>query len=313
MKDMTDGDGRNSARRRAIMERKRKRRRNALIKAYSILISAFIVIVLIIVLIVHAIIGAVNGGSKTAEVTATPVQTSSVYVPEGYESIYKKLVSLSKTYPELDNVIINLSQYPEDILNMAIKNQETIDFVVNYPKNKGATKVSSPVTEGAIGDGIPHFLQWDERWGYIAYGSDIIATDGCGPTCLSMVCTGLLQKVKYNPAYIAKFSTNNNYYTQDTGTAWTLMSSGAEKLGLSVESLSVSADNINSALEAGKPIICSMMPGDFTTEGHFIVLTGVTDDGKITLNDPNSIARSEKEWDVDTLVGQIKTMWSYSV
>lgn len=56
-----------------------------------------------------------------------------------------------------------------------------------------------------------------------------------------------------------------------------------------------------------------MKPGDFTTTGHFIVLTGLTDDGKLMINDPNSITRSEKRWDIDTIVGQAKSAWTYTV
>jgi hypothetical protein len=56
-----------------------------------------------------------------------------------------------------------------------------------------------------------------------------------------------------------------------------------------------------------------MKPGDFTTTGHFIVLTGLTEEGTLNVNDPNSIARSEKNWDVDTVISQVKAAWSYSV
>lgn len=43
-----------------------------------------------------------------------------------------------------------------------------------------------------------------------------------------------------------------------------------------------------------------MRPGDFTTIGHFILLTGV-EDGKIKVNDPNSKIRSSKLWDYDVI------------
>ena len=66
-------------------------------------------------------------------------------------------------------------------------------------------------------------------------------------------------------------------------------------------------------LEKKQPVICSMKPGDFTTTGHFIVLTGLTEDGKLMLNDPNSITRSNKRWDIETVVGQMKSAWTYTV
>ncbi|MBQ1871316.1 MAG: C39 family peptidase, partial [Lachnospiraceae bacterium] len=57
----------------------------------------------------------------------------------------------------------------------------------------------------------------------------------------------------------------------------------------------------------------SMKPGDFTYTGHFIVLTGIDEDGKIMVNDPNSRNNSDKHWDVDTLVKQIKALWVYGM
>lgn len=44
----------------------------------------------------------------------------------------------------------------------------------------------------------------------------------------------------------------------------------------------------------------------------YIVLTGVTDDWQIIVNDPNSPKNSKKHWDVDILVSQMKSIWKYS-
>jgi predicted double-glycine peptidase len=66
------------------------------------------------------------------------------------------------------------------------------------------------------------------------------------------------------------------------------------------------------ALSAGTPIICSMGPGDFTDNGHFIVLTGYTGDG-FTVNDPNSPQRSSQIWTFQQLKGQIRNLWAYGV
>ena len=61
-------------------------------------------------------------------------------------------------------------------------------------------------------------------------------------------------------------------------------------------------------MEAGNPIICVMGPGDFTTTGHFIVMTDYVD-GKIKINDPNSPIRSNKLWDCDLIKDQIRNLW----
>ena len=41
-----------------------------------------------------------------------------------------------------------------------------------------------------------------------------------------------------------------------------------------------------------------MGPGHFTRGGHFIVLRGVTSEGKILVADPYSYSRSAEEWDL---------------
>lgn len=68
---------------------------------------------------------------------------------------------------------------------------------------------------------------------------------------------------------------DNGYYVDGSGSSWELMSSGAEKLGLTVSSVIFDAEHIRATLESGQPIICVMGPGDFTDAGHFLVLTGV--------------------------------------
>ena len=200
--------------------------------------------------------------------------------------------------------------YPESLIALVERNPETKDFVLDYPKYKGLEEIdiSKEVTKGEI----PHFLQWDERWGYETYGSDFLAVTGCGPTSLSMVVCGLTGDTKWNPYEVAKMAEDNGYYVDGSGSSWELMSSGAEKLGLTVSSVIFDAEHIRATLEAGQPIICVMGPGDFTAAGHFLVLTGVDKNGDIILQDPNSVERTKQHWDVQKLMNQMKNLWAYS-
>ena len=54
-----------------------------------------------------------------------------------------------------------------------------------------------------------------------------------------------------------------------------------------------------------------MGPGDFTSSGHYIVLTGV-EDGSFRVNDPNSRLRSQRLWSYEELEGQIRNIWAIS-
>ena len=78
------------------------------------------------------------------------------------------------------------------------------------------------------------------------------------------------------------------------------------------KSFTLTKENLFNELNNGHPVITSMRPGDFTTIGHFILLTGIKD-GKIMVNDSNSRERSNKLWDYETIAPQIKGQWSFSL
>lgn len=199
------------------------------------------------------------------------------------------------------------NEYPEELLELLDHNKETVDFVYNYPEKKDSKPANSI---GKINKGeIPEVLQWDERWGYAKYSDNIIAINGCGPTAISMVAAGLTGDDSITPYKVAKYAAKNGYYVEGTGTSWSLMTEGCEHFGIQSRELVLDQNIIFSELEKGHPIICSMRPGDFTTTGHFIVLTKAKD-GKIQVNDPNSRKRS-KLWEYDTLEGQINNLWVF--
>lgn len=304
------------------LKRRRERRRKVMIARAVVGTAGVLILLLMIGLIRLGVRAVQNTGNhksneKQVEMTALPTAESPDYtVPEGFEEYADQLEKMRKKYPQVENILLNLYEYSESMLKLAANNPDALDFVENYPKHKSDIKPSGSVTREELDsaeNGIPRFQQWDSRWGYLTYGNDNIGINGCGPTCLSMVAAGLLKDTSKSPDAVAEFSVENNYCTVASGTAWSLMSSGAKKLGLKSESVVVGRDSIKAALEKKQPVICSMKPGDFTTTGHFIVLTGLTEDGRLMINDPNSITRSEKRWDIDTIVGQAKSAWTYTV
>ena len=221
-----------------------------------------------------------------------------------------------------EKIKTHMKQYPKWILEFLDTHREAVDWVAGYPeymKNSEEEieeKALQPVElkNYKVVNDIPLFLQWDSDWGYASYGNGVIGVEGCGPTCLSMVAVRLKQDLSMTPKWMADFSEENGYYLSDTGTDWNLMEYGAEKLGIhSKQIMSWSEDAVKSELELGRPMICSMGAGDFTNAGHFIVLAGIADDGRIIVHDPNSPKNSEQLWDVWTLLNQMKAMWSFWV
>lgn len=256
-----------------------------------------------------------GGSQKSGKAPASTVESEApvhVNIPEGYEDLYSQLLAMKPEYQGVEQVFMNFSSYPRDILELAINNPETMDFVADYPKHIGDKDASGAITGDEIADGIPLFMQWDKRWGYLLYGSNIIAISGCGPTCMSMVYTGLTKELDMPPDKMAEYSMEHNYYDSESGTSWTMMLDGALDLGITAKKISVNKDSIKQELMEGHPVICSMKPGDFTTQGHFIVLCGLDNKGKIILNDPNNKQRSEKHWNIKKIISQTKAAWSYS-
>ena len=89
------------------------------------------------------------------------------------------------------------------------------------------------------------------------------------------------------------------------------MTEVAANFGVMGPETMLSENSIVEELNAGHPIICSMKQGDFTTDGHFIVLTKVVE-GKIQVHDPNSEEKSSHTWDYATLEPQIENLWSFT-
>ena len=204
-----------------------------------------------------------------------------------------------------------IEDIPQNVIEFGEKYPEASDYVKNFNKYKNKDfdmDVSEEMTERKI----PLFIQWDKRWGYKDYGGNYVGVAGCGPTCVAMVACGLEQDAAINPYVVSQYAAQQGFYTYGQGTSWDIMTTGAKHFGLDVSAGSVSADYILNNLTSSTPLICSMTPGDFTKTGHFIVLTGVTDDGQIIVNDPNSSKNSKRHWNVDTLVSQMKSVWKYS-
>lgn len=200
--------------------------------------------------------------------------------------------------------------YPESLAELYVRNEETRDFVMEYPNYQGREE-NIDIGDELQQNKIPLFLQWDQRWGYEKYGDDFMAVTGCGPTALSMVYCGLTGDGSLHPLTMAELAQENGYYVEGSGTSWNVMTELAERIGLSVWKPAFSEESILSELQEGHPIICIMGPGDFTTTGHFIVLTGIKN-GKIVVNDPNSLKNSDKLWEIDVLMKQIRDLWAYS-
>ena len=222
------------------------------------------------------------------------------------EEIINQLYDLSKEDERILIIIENKDTIPEILLEMLTRNLDLVDYVLSYNDYKGQVFADN------IGDvkkgEYPLLLQYDKRWGYGYYGDNVIAVNGCGPTSLAMVIAGLTGRNDVTPYTVASDAYKNGYY--DNGTKWSLFTEGVDKYNIEGEELSLSKARMINELMKKHPIIASMKPGDFTTTGHLIVITGIKD-GKFVVNDPSSKERSEKLWSYEKIAPQIKNLWSF--
>ena len=226
------------------------------------------------------------------------------------DGLQTQLQELAREEPRARDILSHLEDYPQELLELAVRNPETVDFVANYPQEKD--RAPAETVEEAERGTIPLLLQWDPRWGCAQYGDGPMALNGCGPTALSMVICGLTGDDTITPYTVAQYADSQGLYVDGVGTSWDLMRTRAEHFGLTAKELPLDEGVVTRALKNGQPIICSVGPGDFTTSGHFIVLVGM-EDGKIRVNDPNRHSTSSQLWDYDTLAEQINNLWAYSL
>ncbi|MEE1342866.1 MAG: C39 family peptidase [Lachnospiraceae bacterium] len=227
----------------------------------------------------------------------------------GSGRVEQELLKKYKHKKGIQTIVKHLDEYPEDVIELLRKNEETYDFVRNYLKDH--KNIKSKQLKKRKNNEIPMLQQWDQAWGYDSYGNNIIAINGCGPTCLSMVAIGLLNDEDLTPNYIAGFSEENSFYQEGVGTKWDLMTQGASMLGLKSTKLSLDEAKIKEELEQKHPIIATVRAGDFTTKGHFIVIVKSVEKDKVIVYDPNSIANSKKKWKLSKVLEQVKNLWAF--
>jgi len=163
------------------------------------------------------------------------------------------------------------------------------------------------------GMAIPLYYQYSGGWQNIAFGGGNIASSGCSVTCIGMVFSYLLGET-ITPNQIVEW-TGNRYYVDPAGQSWTIFPACAGQWGVECQNLGKDANAVVNALSSGRPVIASMSKGTFTKAGHFIVLRGITADGKILVNDPNDNSSKNfvnKEFDLNLIMRESKNFWSFS-
>ena len=170
------------------------------------------------------------------------------------------------------------------------------------------------VPSDEAGMGIPMLFQGDYGQTILYYNGEArsVASSGCGATSVSMVIAYLTGNVEQNPYLLFCKAVDDGRY-HGNGLSHSTLLWLAESYGVKCRWISNSADAVLEALAEGKPVIAHMGEGIFTSKGHYIVLRGVTEDGKILVNDPNSRSNCHKAFPLETILAQTRTSASFMV
>ena len=152
---------------------------------------------------------------------------------------------------------------------------------------------------------VPLLFQFD-------YPETVVTIDGEPRSVL----TSLAMAIQYyhkedasraTPDALFQYAVDEGMYGGD-GLGHTALSNIARIFNLRTEWRSGSESRILRWLREGNLIIAHMNTGMFTeNSGHYILLVGATEDGKVLVNDPNSRLMSTLAFPVETLISEGKT------
>ncbi len=133
-----------------------------------------------------------------------------------------------------------------------------------------------------------------------------VKTSGCGAVCLSMALAYLRKDLLQTPETLFRDACLAGLYAGN-GLSLKTLRALALSHGVRAEYRGRSGKAVREALSAGYPVIAYMDSGRFSAGGHYIVLRGLTEDGRVRVNDPNSLRNSETAFDLSLIVEQSRS------
>lgn len=244
---------------------------------------------------------------KNAEYTLALMLNAQLRTGSSYQYKY---VTNENTF----NLVLKLLELLQDGVD-AVKNAlhslfSWTDFITggssgdSYIGNIDAT--GDIISYDTVGDGVKkvvYFNQGEEPWGSMSYGTSTIGAAGCGPTSMAIVISTLTGKT-VTPEMTCAYSIANGEYVSGVGTAHSFPTNAAHQWGLTCERVGKDRmGDVVQSLKEGKMVveICEAYTITGSGSGHFIVLTGVTRDGYITIADCASRERTGKVYSVETI------------
>lgn len=202
--------------------------------------------------------------------------------------------NVGEWFKERADNVKNLGKKASQIITAPFK--DTVNAVKSTQAEYDEYMKKYMSTSGAGGKGgniIPFYSQKDPRWANSMYdpsNTETMADAGCGPAALSMAVNGA---GGMGPSPMDTASRLQALGARDnTGTSWAGMNRGISSYGLKSDQASnPGTDFVDAGINAEKPVILSGTSFDaddpFTSQGHYVVVSGKDRNGNYIVNDPN--------------------------
>ena len=208
------------------------------------------------------------------------------------------------------------------LYNIKSMTESIADSSGEYIDNIKVNASSKKIPDNGSSMKIVYFTQGSgAEWANVPFGGGTIASSGCSVTSLAMVLSylkggssssGWIYPNEIVAAIADKYGNYNRFYVAPYGQdGHGLFPAMAPYFGVSCSE--ISSSSIMNALKGGRPVIMSCVPGEFTRQGHFIVLTGLSPDGYIMVNDPNGshADKSYKKYTLNEIQKNGKGWWMF--
>lgn len=162
-------------------------------------------------------------------------------------------------------------------------------------------------------DGFPIYIQTDPRWENAPFGSSTVGPSGCGPSAMAMIITALTGQA-VTPDQTAKKAGDDGMYVKGEGSSHEIANNLAKHYGLKSTKIKSDVTAISNAIKGGSYVIMSGKGGlPFTEGGHYIMIRGVTADGKWKVGDSAHRDTNNQEFNPSTILSMAAEGSMYAI
>lgn len=232
------------------------------------------------------------------------------------EKQYGELAVLARTDERAKYIIDNIEEYPDSILKVYYNDEDSIDFVYNYPFHKNDYETMNYTDEELNSETVPALYMFDSRWGYETIGGQYIKSEGCAVVSLTMAHLAVFHTAEANPVTVSRLAEENGCIAALGGVRSRDTARLAELMGFAVtehnyeEGGELSEEELRAALDTPGKVVLAAMDGE-TFGGHALIIRGYGEDGYY-INDPAGMENTEKVWQYDVFKNEMIAYYELS-